>query len=103
MIIGHLPSGYVFSKLLADKPPGKDINLRLLNLVCITGAIAPDVDWLYYFFIDNQENLHHTYWTHYPVVWIGSLLLFSLYYRFILNKGLRKQINSNWLFPEQFQ
>jgi inner membrane protein len=85
MIIGHIPSGYIFSKLLAGKLAGKEIDLSLLLLTCITGAIAPDIDWLYYFFIDNEKHLHHTYWTHYPIVWTGSLLLFSAWYRLIHN------------------
>lgn len=84
MIIGHIPSGYILSRWLADKPIGRDINPRLLDITCIAGAIAPDVDWFYYFLVDNQEHLHHTYWTHYPIVWTGLLLLFSVYYRYFL-------------------
>ena len=85
MIIGHIPSGYIFSKLLGNKLAGKGIDLRAPFLTGITGAVAPDIDWLYYFFIDNEKHLHHTYWTHYPIVWAGLLLLFSVWYRYIPN------------------
>ena len=85
MIIGHLPSGYILSKLLTNRVVGNGINSRRLTITGITGAIAPDFDWLYYFSIGNEQHLHHTYWTHYPIVWAGLLLLFSAWYRWISN------------------
>jgi len=87
MIIGHIPSGYIYSKLLANKLAGKRINLHLLILIGVTGAIAPDFDWLYFYFVDDEKHLHHTYWTHYPIAWLGLLLIFSVWYRYISKKS----------------
>ena len=87
MIIGHLPAGYVFTKLLARKLVNKGINLRLLVLVGVIGAIAPDLDMFYFYLVDHRQHHHHTYWPHYPIVWIGLLLFFTLLFWFTSKKS----------------
>jgi inner membrane protein len=44
------------------------------------GAVLPDVDMLYFFFVDNGMTHHHTYVTHRPAVW-AALLGLSLLLR----------------------
>jgi inner membrane protein len=41
----------------------------------MVGAIAPDLDLLYFYLIDHRAHNHHSYWTHYPSVWLGLLLI----------------------------
>lgn len=81
MLIGHIPSGYILSRLLADRLTEVNVDLRLLLITGIAGAIAPDLDWVYYFLAHQPGELHHEYWTHYPLVWTSALLLFYAWHR----------------------
>lgn len=85
MIIGHLPAGYVFSKLLAAKL-ASGINPRHVIVVGMLGAIAPDFDMLYFHLVDNRQHHHHSYWSHYPVVWLALLALASVWHRLAAKK-----------------
>jgi len=52
----------------------------------LLASIAPDLDLLYFFFVDKQQHLHHGYWTHFPFFWLGiltaALLAYPLLKRF---------------------
>jgi inner membrane protein len=50
-------------------------------LASLTGAIAPDLDLLYFYLIDGQQHHHHAYVTHFPVVWIASILVCAIWWR----------------------
>lgn len=80
MIIGHLPAGYVFSKFVVGKLAGKGFDLRYFVLAGVAGAIAPDLDMFYFYLVDNRQYHHHTYWTHYPIFWLGILALSTLWF-----------------------
>lgn len=45
------------------------------------GAIAPDLDLLYFFLIDHRQTHHHKYVPHWPLIWLGLLLLAGLWRR----------------------
>ncbi|MFH2043848.1 MAG: metal-dependent hydrolase [Pseudomonadota bacterium] len=77
MIIGHLPVGYITSKLIFPRFSSRCISINAFILAGILGALAPDLDMLYFHLVDHRQHHHHTYWTHYPIVW-GILLLISL-------------------------
>jgi hypothetical protein len=77
MIIGHLPAGYVVSKLLFRYFSTQGATLRSFVSAGVLGAIAPDLDMLYFHLIDHRQHHHHIYFTHYPIFW-GSLLLLSV-------------------------
>jgi len=87
MLIGHLPAGYIFSKLLSGKLAGRGIETRHIIPAGMLGSIAPDLDMFYFFLVDNRQHHHHTYWSHYPIVWLTLLLLFAIRLRFAGNKG----------------
>ena len=36
-------------------------------------GVAPDVDMLRFYLIDNREHRHHSYLTHRPIIWAGIL------------------------------
>lgn len=38
------------------------------------GAIAPDADLLYFYLVDHRQHHHHSYLTHFPVLWLALLL-----------------------------
>ena len=81
MFIGHLPAGYLWTRMLLSKQfkiepvSGPYNRLMALGLV---GSLLPDLDILYFYLIDNRQYLHHGYWTHIPLFW---LVLFGLVLR----------------------
>lgn len=80
MLIGHLPAGYITSKLLCARLNARGASIRPFILAGMLGAVAPDFDMLYFYFADHRRHLHHTYWPHYPVVWISLLLVSAIWY-----------------------
>jgi inner membrane protein len=53
------------------------------------GAIAPDIDLLYYFLIDPSQprHYHHTYITHFPIFWLTLLLISVLWLGWLHNRS----------------
>jgi inner membrane protein len=79
MIIGHLPAGYVCSKLLFGRFERYGCPPRAFITAGMLGAVAPDFDMLYFHLVDHRQHHHHTYWTHFPVVWITLLCASALW------------------------
>lgn len=77
MIIGHLPAGYVASRLLFGRLRSAGPRWQSFVVTGMLGAVAPDFDMLYFHFVDHGRHHHHTYVTHWPIVW-GCLLLSSI-------------------------
>lgn len=61
MLTAHLPSGYCLAKV--SRLRGWTFAAALL------GAVLPDVDILFFYFIDNRAIHHHRYWVHIPLFW----------------------------------
>lgn len=80
MFIGHLPAGYVLTRMMQ-----KNIKTTKYLFVGLIASILPDIDILYFYLIDNRQNLHHSYWIHIPFYWliIGAVTLLAMW---ILNK-----------------
>lgn len=58
MITAHLPAGYVLAR--AQDWRGAVLWAALL------GAIFPDFDLLFFYFVDDRAIHHHRYWVHAP-------------------------------------
>lgn len=82
MIIAHAPAGY----LIAKGMQARGLAARGVVAAGILGALAPDFDMIYFYLWDGRQHHHHTYWSHYPIVW-GSLLLLSLLWLYLSGKG----------------
>lgn len=67
MFIAHLPAGYLLSRLHPA--------LRHRSAWVMAGAVLPDVDMLYFIFVDAGMTHHHSYLTHRPAMWALVLLL----------------------------
>ena len=65
MFIGHLPAGYVLTKSVQ-----KNIKTTKYLWVGLVASVLPDIDILYFYLIDNRQNLHHSYWIHIPFHWL---------------------------------
>jgi hypothetical protein len=70
VLVGHLPAGYLVSKLLARRIQARDLERQHFIAAGMLGAIAPDLDMFYFYFIDQRQHHHHLYFPHLPVVWL---------------------------------
>ena len=71
MITAHLPAGYVLAR--KAKFTGS------LMVAALIGAIFPDIDLLWFFFIDDRAFHHHRYWVHAPAfALICSIMLVAI-------------------------
>ena len=68
MFIAHLPAAYLGFRFLA--PPGI---ARPVLLAGLAGGVAPDLDLLWFFLVDDRAQHHHHYLTHRPAVWMVLL------------------------------
>lgn len=66
MFIGHIPAAYVLTKKLLAK---QSYHPHLIVLACLAG-VMPDMDLFYFYWIDNRQHPHHSYWTHMPIFWL---------------------------------
>ncbi|WP_084600606.1 metal-dependent hydrolase [Aromatoleum toluclasticum] len=73
MLIGHLPAGYIISRLLIRYAEPTEVSAKAFILAGVIGAVAPDLDMFYFHLVDHRQHHHHTYFTHYPVVWLVLL------------------------------
>jgi hypothetical protein len=89
MIIAHLPAGYILSKLAYKRFASHIGNYRAFMGWGLFGALAPDMDLLYYHLMDHRRTLHHKYLSHYPVVW---LTLIAVAIGFFMLKNKRQTI-----------
>ena len=87
MFIGHLPAGYISAKLLFKQFADTGVSAKYFVLAGVLGGIAPDFDMFYFYLIDNRQNHHHTYWPHYPVLWLTILAASSIWLRLANNKS----------------
>lgn len=72
MFIAHLPAGYIGACFLTQGSTAQ--RKRDLFLPFVIGNVFPDVDMLYFYFIDHGRHSHHHYWTHLPIFWLAALI-----------------------------
>jgi inner membrane protein len=73
MFIAHLPTGYAISVLLFPRFQNHGIRRKAFLCAGIFGATVPDADLLYFYLADHRQHHHHSYITHFPVLWLGLL------------------------------
>lgn len=62
VFIAHAPAGFLVSRLLGRE--------RAVATACVVGSLFPDLDMLWWWFIDHGAVHHHRYWTHVPLFWL---------------------------------
>ncbi|MDR1647352.1 MAG: metal-dependent hydrolase [Zoogloeaceae bacterium] len=87
MFIAYAPSGYILAKKLFRT--GWPVSLRGALVISVIGALAPDFDLLYFYLVDQRQTHHHRYFSHWPVLWFGLILLFYAIRRLCGNEKLR--------------
>lgn len=68
MLTAHLPSGYVVGRLMPR-------NGRGVMAAALAGSVLPDLDMIWFHFVDAGKFHHHVYWPHSPWVWAGIALV----------------------------
>ena len=72
MFIAHLPAGYLITCIIK-----KSTRTKGYMWLGLLASILPDLDLLYFYFVDNRNTNHHDYFMHLPIFW-GLLLLYSV-------------------------
>lgn len=81
MFIGHLPGAYLIFRATAP-------NLgKLAFAAAMIGAVAPDIDILWFYLVDDRGHHHHSYLTHRPIIWAGFLLVGLLIRQWLYRVG----------------
>lgn len=62
MFIGHLPGAYLALRPLQRRLPPLAFAAGLL------GSVLPDLDLIWFYFVDNHAFHHHEYITHRPIL-----------------------------------
>ena len=71
MFIAHAPSGYILSASLLRRMRHRPASVSATIAAGIIGALAPDLDLLYFFIVDHRQQHHHKYFSHWPIFWLG--------------------------------
>ena len=78
MLIAHLPSGYILGTFMRRHWPDSPGIIG----AAMVGSVIPDIDMLYFHFVDGGRTHHHSYITHWPLFWAAT--------------GLLSLISANW-------
>ena len=71
MFIGHLPAGYLATAALLGRAPRPE--RRGLLLIGLAASVLPDLDLLYFYFVDDRRQVHHAYLPHLPLACMAAL------------------------------
>ncbi len=88
MFIAHLPSGYIMARVFYKKINTVPCSWCWFLFFCLFGAIAPDLDLIYFYLWDQQAHHHHRYWSHYPIIWFGLVVLMCFLQKFFSAKNI---------------
>jgi inner membrane protein len=70
MFIAHAPAAYLLGQRLL--PDQLDPHRYLIGIaIVLFGGLAPDLDLLYFYFVDHRQHVHHSYCTHIPFYWVS--------------------------------
>lgn len=80
MFIAHLPAGYLLTRAI-QRRFGESRYLW----IGLMASIFPDIDLLYFYFVDHRQTLHHEYWTHLPLFWATAWIATLIILLFLKN------------------
>lgn len=75
MFIGHLPAGYIVSDIICKIGEEKIVSRKACIMWGMLGSVVPDLDMICFYLWDDRRYHHHTYATHFPVVWIVLIIM----------------------------
>ncbi|TIQ16575.1 MAG: metal-dependent hydrolase [Mesorhizobium sp.] len=71
MLIAHLPAGYILGAFARNRWPGRSGMMT----AALLGSVVPDLDMVYFHFVDGGRTHHHAYVTHWPLFWAAAGLV----------------------------
>lgn len=80
MFLAHLPAGYLLTRALRARLAAP-AHMHTVMAAGMIGAIAPDLDLLWFYLVDLRAHPHHSYWSHFPIIWLTLLLVACLWKR----------------------
>lgn len=81
MFIAHLPAGYILSALSYRHFKPDHIERSRYLRAGLFGAVAPDLDMIYFYCFDHRAHPHHSYFSHFPSIWLLALALALIWQR----------------------
>ena len=84
MLVAHAPAGYIIAKKMKNKE-------KSLIIASMIFAVLPDVDLIYYYLFDKTKTFHHLYFTHLPIVLLGSFLVLQMLLMMLPKDGFEKK------------
>ncbi|WP_064041133.1 metal-dependent hydrolase [Methylomonas koyamae] len=81
MLIAHLPAGYIVSVLTYPLLRMPQVDGKTYLRCGMFGAVAPDLDMIYFYWVDGGRHPHHSYFSHFPLTWLLLVLAAGVYYR----------------------
>lgn len=95
MIIAHLPTGYILGSYLQNMELETERKQRILQ-VALVGSVLPDLDMLYWFWVDRSLD-HHLFYTHIPAVYCLLIPIFVLCRQFKQTRFIGNLLLTLWL------
>lgn len=81
MFLAHLPAGYLLTKQIQRR-----MHEMKYLWIGVVASVLPDIDLLYFYFIDHRQTLHHEYWTHLPIFWLTLWVAITIGNRYFKNR-----------------
>jgi membrane-bound metal-dependent hydrolase YbcI (DUF457 family) len=71
VFIAHLPAGYLATRFVLHRHPAPQPLRRGLLALGMAASVLPDLDLLWFYFVDDRRQVHHAYLPHLPLAWIA--------------------------------
>ena len=71
MLIAHAPTGLLMAAVLIKLKP-ETVSWQRWYLMGAVMGLLPDLDMLWFYFVDHKQFHHHVYVPHWPIVWLGG-------------------------------
>lgn len=97
MFIAHLPAGYLLNRGIGSRI-GRSPRWALA--AGLVGSVFPDLDLVYFYLLDHQQHVHHSYWIHKPLYWAAIALVFHAWVCVSRSEGMR--VAGLFFFPNVF-
>jgi inner membrane protein len=78
VFIAHLPAGYLATRLILERQPVPEPLRRRLLVLGMAAGVLPDLDLLWFYFVDHRRQVHHAYLPHLPLAWIALFAIAAL-------------------------
>ena len=79
MLIARAPTGMLMAAVLIKLKP-QAVSWQRWYLMGAVMGLLPDLDMLWFYFVDHRHYHHHEYVPHWPIVWLSISVLALVWY-----------------------